>query len=252
MSAPAASWSCRSVEPGGAAAVAGTRARRPDPARRRTDGGLARAAREEPRAQALPAPSRRVGAETWTSTRSGWEAAAAARQALPLPRLRRIPVPPDRTLHRRPQPLAGRLGLPRALPLVLRGLRRDAGRARADLVYRASWFGDAFFRALLPALLLHFFLIFPRPVARRAGCSPCSTCPAAAYLAVHGSSLGSRRSPAELLAGLERLTELWYAYFALYGDRRCSSRLAALLRAPRRRRGARSRSAGSASASPWA
>lgn len=96
-----------------------------------------------------------------------------------------------------------------------------------DLVYRASWFGDAFFRALLPALLLHFFLVFPRTAAPRSILALLYL-PAAVYLAGHFALLGARR-PAELLAGIERLTELWYAYFAVYGVA-VLARLAALLR----------------------
>lgn len=96
-----------------------------------------------------------------------------------------------------------------------------------DLVYRASWFGDALFRALLPALLLHFFLIFPRPVASRPILALLYL-PAAAYLMGHLALLGARR-PADLLGRLERLTELWYAYFAIYGVA-VLIRLGALLR----------------------
>ena len=96
-----------------------------------------------------------------------------------------------------------------------------------DLVYRASWFGDAFFRALLPALMLHFFLVFPRAAAPR-WVLLLLYLPAAGYLAGH-LALAGARSPAELLAGLERLTELWYAYFAVYGLA-VLARLAALLR----------------------
>ena len=83
-----------------------------------------------------------------------------------------------------------------------------------DLLFRASWFGDAFFRALLPALLLHVFLVFPTPVARR-GVLALLYAPAVAYLAGHLQLLGSRPA-VELLTRLERLTELWYAYFAIY------------------------------------
>ncbi len=96
-----------------------------------------------------------------------------------------------------------------------------------DLLYRASWFGDAFFRALLPALLLHFFLIFPRTAAPR-WLLALLYLPAGAYLAGHLTLLGAQR-PANLLAGLERLTELWYAYFAIYGLA-VLARLAGLLR----------------------
>lgn len=96
-----------------------------------------------------------------------------------------------------------------------------------DLVYRASWFGDAFFRALLPALLLHFFLIFPRTAAPRRVLALLYL-PAVGFLAGHIALLGAHRA-ADLLAGIERLTEFWYAYFAVYGIA-VLARLAVLLR----------------------
>ena len=86
----------------------------------------------------------------------------------------------------------------------------------ADLLFRASWFGDAFYRALLPALLLHFFLVFPRVAAPR-WLIALLYAPAAAWLAAHAVLLGAERPAAEILSRLERLTELWYAYFAIYG-----------------------------------
>ena len=100
----------------------------------------------------------------------------------------------------------------------------------ADLIYRASWIGDAFFRALLPALLLHFFLIFPKPAAPR-WLLALLYLPAAAYLAGHVKLLTGAGTPAELLSGLERLTELWYAYFGIYGIA-VLARLAVLLSRP--------------------
>ncbi len=85
---------------------------------------------------------------------------------------------------------------------------------RADPLYKASWFGDIFYRALLPALLLHFFLIFPRRVAAP-GLIAFLYAPGIAFLAGHVALL---RLPGEAArVALERLTEFWYAYFALYG-----------------------------------
>jgi PAS domain S-box-containing protein len=96
----------------------------------------------------------------------------------------------------------------------------------ADTVYKASWFGDAFFRALLPALLLHFFLIFPRRVAPRAVLALLYV-PGAAFLAGHAALL---TLPGDVAgAALERLTEFWYAYFAIYAIA-VLVRLAGLLR----------------------
>ncbi|HTO77964.1 MAG TPA: ATP-binding protein [Thermoanaerobaculia bacterium] len=99
-----------------------------------------------------------------------------------------------------------------------------------DLIYRASWIGDAFFRALLPALLLHFFLIFPKPAAPR-WLLALLYLPAAAYLAGHVKLLTGAGTPVELLSGLERLTELWYAYFGIYAIA-VLARLAVLLSRP--------------------
>jgi two-component system, NtrC family, sensor kinase len=96
-----------------------------------------------------------------------------------------------------------------------------------DLIYRASWFGDVLYRALLPALLLHFFLIFPRVAAVR-WLLALLYVPALAYIAGHLALLAAGR-PADLLAGVERLTEFWYAYFGIYGVA-VLVRLAALLR----------------------
>ena len=96
----------------------------------------------------------------------------------------------------------------------------------ADALYKASWFGDVFFRALLPALLLHFFLIFPTRVAPRAALALLYT-PGAVFLAGHVALLSLQGETARW--AFERLTEFWYAYFALYGLA-VLGRLTALLR----------------------
>lgn len=97
----------------------------------------------------------------------------------------------------------------------------------ADAIYKVSWAGDAFFRALLPALLLHFFLIFPRRVAPR-WLLAALYLPSIFYLAAHAALLAPA-SETHILAGLERLTEFWYGYFAVYGIA-VLVRLASLLR----------------------
>jgi PAS domain S-box-containing protein len=95
-----------------------------------------------------------------------------------------------------------------------------------DLFWKISWLAEDFFRALLPALLLHFFLVFPRPVA-----VPrfrlLLYLPALAYLAGEAMLLGARGAAAA--RGSEWLTRLWLAYFALYGAA-VLLRLAVLLR----------------------
>ncbi len=83
-----------------------------------------------------------------------------------------------------------------------------------DAIWKAMWLAEDFFRAVLPALLLHFFLIFPRPTrARRV--LPVLYLPAAAYIAGEIGLLAARPSPfaAALLEGFERF---WFFYFALY------------------------------------
>jgi two-component system NtrC family sensor kinase len=99
-----------------------------------------------------------------------------------------------------------------------------------DALWRASWLTEDFFRAFLPALLLHFFLIFPRPIrARRV--VPLLYLPAAAYLVAEFSVLGARATPAAA-AYLEACERLWFVYFAVC----VSGVLARLLDLMRRRR----------------
>ncbi len=83
-----------------------------------------------------------------------------------------------------------------------------------DAIWKAMWLAEDFFRAVLPALLLHFFLIFPRTTrARRV--IPVLYLPAAVYIAGEIGLLAARPSPfaAALLEGFERF---WFFYFALY------------------------------------
>jgi PAS domain S-box-containing protein len=80
-----------------------------------------------------------------------------------------------------------------------------------DGLFRAFLLAEDFFRALLPALLLHLFLIFPRPASRRLPASLLYL-PAAAYLALDAWLV---RHPS--VEGVEWFTRSWLAYFAVYG-----------------------------------
>ena len=120
-------------------------------------------------------------------------------------------------------------GLLGALPLLLRASTSltPAG-PRDAIVEGVPGSPRIFFRAFLPALLLHFFLIFPRPRPRRrvlpllyaAG----RACTSAAELPV----LAARPSTAAA-ALLEGATRFWFVYFAVYGSA-VLSRLSDLLR----------------------
>ncbi|HEX5134495.1 MAG TPA: ATP-binding protein [Thermoanaerobaculia bacterium] len=82
-----------------------------------------------------------------------------------------------------------------------------------DWIWKASWLTEDFFRALLPALLLHLFLIFPKP-ARSRRLVPLLYVPAAAYMAAELSVL-SMSGPSAARA-TETMTRLWFVYFVLY------------------------------------
>ena len=99
-----------------------------------------------------------------------------------------------------------------------------------DVFWRASWLTEDFFRAFLPALLLHFFLLFPRPIrARRV--VPLLYVPAFAYLVAELAILSARPTPAAA-AYLEACERFWFVYFALY----VSGVLARLIDLMRRRK----------------
>ncbi|MEP6993817.1 MAG: ATP-binding protein [Acidobacteriota bacterium] len=83
-----------------------------------------------------------------------------------------------------------------------------------DAWWKASWLAEDLFRALLPALFLHFFLLFPRPIrARRL--LWLLYMPAALYVAVQAALLRAAPTPrvAVFVEGAERL---WFFYFAVY------------------------------------
>lgn len=82
-----------------------------------------------------------------------------------------------------------------------------------DALWKAFLLTEDFFRAALPALLLHFFLIFPRPVRRR-GWIPLLYVPGAAYLALQEAPLALEGPAAARL--FEWATRFWLIYFAGY------------------------------------
>jgi PAS domain S-box-containing protein len=82
-----------------------------------------------------------------------------------------------------------------------------------DSIWKLSWLAEDFFRALLPALLLHLFLIFPRP-ARSRKLVPLLYLPAVAYIAAQPVllNLGVRQAA----RAVETATRFWFLYFAVY------------------------------------
>src|SRR5262245_45364342 len=65
-----------------------------------------------------------------------------------------------------------------------------------DNLWKASWLTEDLYRALLPALFLHFFLLFPRPVrATRTRLLPLLYVPAAAYVAAQLALLPVEPTP---------------------------------------------------------
>ncbi|MGH9318152.1 MAG: PDZ domain-containing protein, partial [Thermoanaerobaculia bacterium] len=87
-----------------------------------------------------------------------------------------------------------------------------------DTIWKAFWLTEDVYRALLPPLLLHFFLVFPVSAVRRRWLT-LAYLPGLVYLAVQEAPL--------LLPGLDAArtartfqgaTRLWYLLFALYGS----------------------------------
>jgi len=99
-----------------------------------------------------------------------------------------------------------------------------------DTLWKLFWVAEDVFRAFLPALLLHFFLIFPRPVGMRR-VIPVLYLPAVAYTAAEAAVLGATPSPAAA-AFLEGATRFWFLYFAAY-IAAVLARLIHLMRHPR-------------------
>jgi hypothetical protein len=82
-----------------------------------------------------------------------------------------------------------------------------------DSIWKSFLLGEDFFRALLPALLLHFFLVFPRPVRAKKWLALLYI-PAAVYLAADAALL-FWKGPG-LADAVEWLTRAWLFYFAAY------------------------------------
>ena len=83
-----------------------------------------------------------------------------------------------------------------------------------DTLWKLAWVAEDVYRAFLPALLLHFFLIFPRPIRDRR-VLPLLYLPALAYTAAEVTLLSMTPSPAAARF-LEGATRFWYVYFAAY------------------------------------
>ncbi|MEP6800730.1 MAG: ATP-binding protein [Acidobacteriota bacterium] len=80
-----------------------------------------------------------------------------------------------------------------------------------DGAWRAFLLTEDFYRAILPALLLHFFLIFPKPISRRK-LIPLLYVPGVAYLVLQeGPFFLPVANPAALL---EWATRFWLLFFA--------------------------------------
>jgi two-component system NtrC family sensor kinase len=83
-----------------------------------------------------------------------------------------------------------------------------------DTLWKLAWVAEDVYRALLPALLLHFFLVFPRPIRERR-VLPLLYLPALGYTAAEIALLSMTPSPAAARF-LEGATRFWYVYFAAY------------------------------------
>jgi PAS domain S-box-containing protein len=105
-----------------------------------------------------------------------------------------------------------------------------------DTLWKLAWVAEDVFRALLPALFLHFFLIFPRPIRDRR-VIPLLYLPALAYAGAEISLLAMTPSPAAARF-LEGATRFWYVYFAAYAAA-VITRLVDILRRHGRDAGAR-------------
>ena len=80
-----------------------------------------------------------------------------------------------------------------------------------DGAWKAFLLAEDAYRALLPALLVHFFLVFPRPAARRA-LLPLLYLPGLAYLALQEAPFFLPL--ADPAAALEWASRVWLVYFA--------------------------------------
>ncbi len=99
-----------------------------------------------------------------------------------------------------------------------------------DTLWKAFWLTEDVYRALLPPLLLHFFLLFPAPSARRRWI-PLLYVPGLAYLALQESPFFLRGLDAGRT--FEAAQRLWQVLFGVYG----ALLLVRLARLLRQRRG---------------
>ena len=147
----------------------GSDGRRPHPPRRRAD-GVVRSQHPERQLARKPFPHPLV-----VLSRSGeirgvslGEPSRAVRRDLPLPRLRRDPLPGHR-LFTIARERTGPALIFWCLCLASFAIYVLTPAGPRDVVWKLSWLTEDFYRAFLPALLLHFFLIFPRPIRARSG-----------------------------------------------------------------------------------
>jgi two-component system NtrC family sensor kinase len=85
-----------------------------------------------------------------------------------------------------------------------------------DGMWKAIWLTEDFFRAIGPALLLHFFLIFPKPGGRRriAAIYALPAIYLGAQIAISLPGIGI--APGRLPFWIELLERFWLLYFAAY------------------------------------
>src|SRR5713101_1344885 len=83
-----------------------------------------------------------------------------------------------------------------------------------DALWRAFWVAEDFYRALLPPLLLHFFLVFPAPLLRRRWIALLYL-PGLAYLAIQEAPFFAPALDSTRTFLFAR--RLWLALFAIYG-----------------------------------
>ncbi|HKB70455.1 MAG TPA: ATP-binding protein [Thermoanaerobaculia bacterium] len=83
-----------------------------------------------------------------------------------------------------------------------------------DGIWKTIWLAEDFYRALAPALLLHFFLVFPRPARRRA--AAIYLLPALYLGGQIALSVPGAVSAPRLSFWVELLERFWLFYFAAY------------------------------------
>jgi PAS domain S-box-containing protein len=83
-----------------------------------------------------------------------------------------------------------------------------------DAIWKAFWVTEDFYRALLPPLMLHFFLIFPKPVVHRRWL-PLLYVPGVIYFALQEAPFFVRNVNAARM--FTEANRLWLLLFAAYG-----------------------------------